>query len=95
MRGPNYITFNFNAMKTANLGEKLKLQFRFEGFNLLNHPVFSMPQTVLDTYPGVGVGSPIPKPYSVSNGELGSIFGSISSTATSNRQLQLALKLIW
>lgn len=95
MRGPNFVTLNFNAMKTTNLTERLKLQFRFEAFNFFNHPVFSMPQVVLDSYPDVGVGSPVPVPRPISNGELGSVFGSIGSTAASNRQLQFALKLLW
>jgi hypothetical protein len=95
MRGPNFVTFNFNAMKTTHLTEKLQLQFRFEAFNLFNHPVFSMPQTVLDSYPGVGTGSPVPVPQPVGNGDLGNVFGSIGSTAASNRQLQFALKLLW
>jgi len=95
LRGPSFVTFDFSALKTTDLTEKLKLQFRFEAFNLLNHPVFSMPQTVLDSYPGVGVGSPVPVPQPVDNSSLGSVFGSIGSTAASNRQLQLAVKLIW
>jgi hypothetical protein len=95
LRGPNFVTFDFSAMKTAELTEKLKLQFRFEAFNFFNHPVFSMPQVVLDSYPDVGIGSPVPVPQAVDNSDLGSVFGSIGGTAASNRQLQFALKLIW
>lgn len=94
LRGPNFVTFDFSAMKTANITDKLRLQSRFEAFNLFNHPVFSMPQTILDYYPSLdGNGRPIPVP--IENGDLGSYFGSIGGTAASMRQLQFALKLIW
>ncbi len=51
--------------------EATKLEFRFEGFNITNTPVFGVPDNFI-TDP---------------------TFGQVSSTAISERQLQLALKL--
>ena len=50
--------------------ERHMLQFRFEGFNVLNHPVWATPNINV----------------------LSSGFGTITGTAVSMRQLQLALK---
>jgi hypothetical protein len=63
--------------KSFQISERVRIQFRTELFNALNHPNFAIPsqRTV----------------YS-SSGPVGSA-GRITTTLTSSRQLQLGLKL--
>ena len=43
--GPSFFTLDFSAHKEFNIPrlENHKLQYRFEGFNILNHPVWGTP----------------------------------------------------
>ena len=44
--GPNVFSVDSAIMKAWDLGERMKLQFRWEAFNAINHPNFGIPGTV-------------------------------------------------
>src|SRR5581483_2731527 len=94
LRGPKFVTFDFSAMKNTRINERFNLQFRFEAFNLFNHPVMGIPEPVLDYYPNFDPVTRRPLPFQVPDQALGTVFGSIGHTAADNRQIQLALKLL-
>jgi len=80
--GPSYFDWDASAGKDFNLSERLKLTFRAEAFNVLNHPVFSTIQT--DPINALNV-----------NEELinSNTFGQSTSTVSAPRRLQLSLRL--
>jgi hypothetical protein len=82
--GPGFWNSDLAFSKTTKLGERFKLETRFEGFNIFNHPHFLNPGT-----DSAGVGNLIES----------SLFGIITGTqsqpdgTTSARQIQVAMKL--
>lgn len=82
--GPRLSNLDFSMMKNTRLSttkENVKLQFRAELYNILNHSNFSPPianRTVF-TAAGATVGTA----------------GNITTTVTTNRQIQFGLKLIF
>jgi len=82
--GPGLTTFDFSLFKNnyiPRFSEVFNVQFRFEAFNVLNHPNFAPPtdnEFLFDQ-----TGAPI-------DGA-----GEINSTTTTSRQLQVALKIIF
>ncbi|HTQ56063.1 MAG TPA: carboxypeptidase regulatory-like domain-containing protein [Bryobacteraceae bacterium] len=77
--GPNFVNTDFSAIKHFILpGENVRLDFRAEFFNVLNHPQFGTP--------GSGVCAACP--------ELDTLgFGAINTTVNNPRVVQFALKL--
>jgi hypothetical protein len=43
-RGPSFYNWDFSLVKDTRLGERVKMQFRAEFFNVLNHPQFANPE---------------------------------------------------
>ncbi len=41
--GPSFHNFDFSVSKTTPIGERVKLQFRVDAFNIFNHPNFTNP----------------------------------------------------
>lgn len=78
--GPGLSELDFSALKNTTISERVKLQFRAEFFNVLNHANFGTPNTVVFT----AASSP-PAPTA----------GVITSTSTTSRQIQFGLKLIF
>jgi hypothetical protein len=87
-QGPGIFGLDFVALKNFKLSERMNLQFRFEAFNLPNHPNFGDPGTSLASNSLNAAGRPL-----VGTGS----FGVINSTrGTINmRELQFGLKLIF
>ena len=42
MHAPGYVNTDITLMKNFNIGERQKLQFRVAGFNVFNHPLWSL-----------------------------------------------------
>jgi len=87
MRGPGFANFDSSVSKMWNFGERFKLQFRAEAFNLFNHPNFS-PGSIsgeLGRSSSVGIVNYTPD-VQASNPVVGS---------GGPRHLQFGLKLLW
>jgi hypothetical protein len=77
--GPGSITWNPGLFKSFVITERTNLEFRTEFFNALNRPNYSFPAATLTNASGTPSGTA----------------GNISSTVTTSRQIQFALKLNW
>lgn len=86
--GPRFIDWDFSLSKMWKLNERVKVQFRGEVFNILNHPnfdVFSL-NTDLSVPNSVGTAIFTPDLGSASNPVLGS---------GGSRHVQVGAKVIW
>jgi hypothetical protein len=80
LQGPRLYETDLSVAKRFAFGERLHLEFRAEFFNLFNHTNFNTPNPVV---------------YASATGGPSPTAGVITSTATTSRQVQLGLKLLW
>lgn len=80
LEGPSLVETDLSLAKRFSLSEKANLQFRAEFFNLFNHTNLNTPNPVV---------------YAAATGGPSPTAGVITSTATTSRQVQLGLKLLW
>jgi hypothetical protein len=73
IRGPGFFQWDFSTMKNFVITDKLKMQFRADIFNILNHPNFSNIDTGICSavsYPNATSADCTPNtPYQESNGQ--------------------------
>jgi hypothetical protein len=80
--GPNLYNVDTSLVRNIRLTERLSAQFRSEFFNVLNHTNFSDPiRANVAIFNQTGAAVPTG--------------GLITTTATTSRQIQFGLKLIW
>jgi hypothetical protein len=81
VHGPPTRNVDFSVVKNNQIKENLNIQFRAEFFNIFNHPNFSPPidNSTIFNQDGSAVGGA----------------GALDATASANRELQFALKVIF
>jgi hypothetical protein len=100
--GPNMRDVDFSLDKNwgiPKLGEKVKLQFRLEFFNLFNHPMFRYGSSSADSNQNlhfIGTGGQIVNGVVTGSTPGNSQFGNTPlSSNLGNREIQYALKVIF
>jgi hypothetical protein len=88
LTGPGLSELDLSVAKSTTIREGLRAQFRAEFFNVLNHSNFTTPNPVVYS------SGPTPKTPTVEAQESPTA-GVISSTATTSRQIQFGLKLLF
>ena len=80
LNGPGLATTDLSIAKNTAISEKLRAQFRAEFFNIFNRANFGTPNAVVFTSAGSAPSSTA---------------GVITATASTSRQIQFGLKLLW
>src|SRR5271170_1183115 len=90
LTGPGYANWDLSLLKSTSLTERIRLQFRAEFFNVLNHTNLQTPNEVVFTS-GPTQGTPANQNAPA---VLSPTAGVITAASTS-RQIQLAIKLVF
>jgi len=88
--GPGYADWDFSLLKSTQITQRFRLQFRAEFFNILNRANLSLPnEVVFSNGPTQGTTANQTTPAALGTP------GVITATANTSRQIQLGLKLLF
>ena len=90
LTGPGFVDWDFSLLKSTQISERTRLQFRAEFFNILNHTNLQLPNEI--------VYSAGPTQGTTASQNTVAALGSpgvISASANTSRQIQLGLKLLF
>jgi hypothetical protein len=87
LAGPGTVNLDWSVTKETQIKEQVRLQFRAEFFNLLNHANFGLPLASAFLQ--------VPTNNNPLGGSPNPTFGKITTTTTNSRQIQFALKLLF
>jgi hypothetical protein len=90
LNGPGLLDLDFSVIKQTKITEKLNAEFRAEFFNIINHTNLGQPAAAVFATTALTAISRTP-----SNTFDSATAGVITSTATTSRQIQFALKLVF
>jgi len=89
LTGPGLAELDLSLLKSTHISERYTLQFRSEFFNVLNHTNFTTPNAI--TY----ASAPTLVSGAYTDPSISPTAGVITATATTSRQIQFGLKLVF
>jgi hypothetical protein len=92
LTGPGYRNLDLSLSKSTQITERIRTQFRAEFFNILNHTNLQTPQaTVFTAGPTQSATASARNAVAV----VSPTAGVVTSTASTSRQIQLGIKLLF
>ena len=92
MYGPGLANVDFAVSRMFNFGEGRSLEFRWEAFNLANHPYFGQPSGNCNVSPPSSTTAAVPICGNFANTAGSSSFGRITSLQGDPRSMQFSLR---
>jgi hypothetical protein len=89
LTGPGLAELDLSLLKSTHISERYNLQFRSEFFNVLNHTNFTTPNAITFASAPTLVAGAYTSP------SISPTAGVITATATTSRQIQFGLKLVF
>jgi hypothetical protein len=102
LRGPGFAQLDFTLSKRFAITESAHFELRADAYNILNHPIFGNPPSVLGVALPTGPGASGLQPHQAFTASAaGSAYGLLNTTVGryvnmgTSRQLQLAVRFVF